>query len=229
MTKGDRIRQVREKLHLTQAGFAQLLGSISRGAVGNWERDQGIKEENIELISEKTGVSYEWLATGRGSMDPNEQMIKPDAPQAPATVQIPDLNIFGGMGGGGALSITATENGDVTNPDDLRGYWSFPDYALRAFKSVKGIYAWEVRGDSMLPTLAGGAVVFVDTSQNTLPPDDIYACDYGDGLVVKRLRLIPRTDKVQVISDNDKYPADELLRDEVNVWGRVVGWFQWRS
>ena len=94
---------------------------------------------------------------------------------------------------------------------------------------LKGVYAWEVRGDSMEPTLMGGSVVFVDTKQDTLPPDDLYAINYGDGLMVKRLKLIPRSDRVAVISDNDRYGTDELLRQEVHIWGRIVGWFQWRG
>ncbi|WP_425087796.1 XRE family transcriptional regulator [Stappia sp.] len=228
-TKGARIRQLREKLQLTQDGFARMLGGVTRGAVGNWERDQGIKEENIELIAERTGVSYEWLATGRGSMDPHDIVVP--APQSAAyrSVRIPDLNIFGGLGGGGALAIVQGENGAPIDPEELRGYWTFPEYMVRAFGALSGIYAWEVRGDSMEPTLAGGSVVFVATNQNTLPPNDIYAIDYGDGLMVKRLKLIPRTDMVSVISDNDRYPADDLQRDEVKVFGRVIGWFQWRG
>lgn len=225
-TKGQRIIAVRRKLQLTQQAFADMLGGVSRGAVGNWERDQGIKEENLELISQKTGVSFEWLATGRGSMDPTGQAV---VPQSQRIVRVPDLNIFGGLGGGGLMEVLADE-GTPVDPGQLRGYWTFPDYMLNAFRSMEGIYAWEVRGDSMQPTLPGGSVVFVDVTQNTLPPDDIYALDAGDGLVVKRLHLVPRSDSIDVISDNkDRYPIDRLKRDEVDVYGRVVGWFQWRK
>lgn len=227
-TKGARIKQIRDKMQLTQQAFAGILG-VSRGAVGNWERDQGIKEENIELISEKTGVSYEWLATGRGSMDPNEVVAPPADAAVMRQFRIPDLAIFGGMGGGGALSVLGSEKGVPLNPDDLRGYWTFPEYMVRSFRTLEGIYAWEVRGDSMNPTLAPGSVVFVDTHQSKLPPDDIYAIDYGDGLVVKSLQLVGGTDKALVISDNPKYPPFEVSRETVMVYGRVIGWFQWRG
>ncbi|WP_334154730.1 XRE family transcriptional regulator [Agrobacterium pusense] len=228
-TKGTRIKLIREKMNLTQQGFADILGGVSRGAVGNWERDQGIKEENIEAISDKTGVSYEWLATGRGSMDPNNVVAPPADALVAKQFRIPDLAIFGGMGGGGALSATEGVGGLPSNPDDLRGYWTFPEYMVRSFKSLEGIYAWEVKGDSMAPTLAGGSVVFVDTTQNTLPPDDIYAIDYGDGLVVKSIQLLGGTDKALIISDNPKYRPVEMQRESILVYGRVVGWFQWRK
>jgi phage repressor protein C with HTH and peptisase S24 domain len=227
-SKGSRIKQVRSKLQLSQEQFAALLEGVSRGAVGNWERDQGIKEENIELISRRTGVSYEWLATGRGDMDPSGH----NGPSLSTSglVRIPDLNLFGSLGGGGLLEvISSTDSGLPTDPEQLRGYWTFPEYLVRGFKNTKGIYAWEVRGDSMEPTLSGGSVVFVDTAQNTLPPDDIYALDAGDGLVVKRLKLVPRSAHVDIISDNkERYPIDRLNRGEVRVYGRIVGWFQWR-
>lgn len=228
-TKGERIKLVRDKLQLTQEAFANLLGGVTRGAVGNWERDQGIKEENIDLIAEQTGVSYEWLATGRGDMDPTSALSPSPQSAVFKTVRVPDLNIFGGLGGGGALAVIGGENGAPLDADDLRGYWTFPEYMVRAFHSLSGIYAWEVRGDSMEPTLAGGSVVFVNTHQNKLPPNDIYAIDYGDGLMVKRLKLVPRSENVLVISDNERYTPDELPREMVQVFGRVIGWFQWRG
>lgn len=227
-TKGARIKKIREKLQMTQQQFADLLGGITRGAVGNWERDQGIKEENIELISSMTGVSYEWIATGRGSMDPNGD-VKTSIIRSTSFARIPDLSIFGGMGGGGLIEALQREEDGYIPDDQLRGYWTFPDYIARGLGSLKSIYAWEVRGDSMEPTLLGGSVVFVDTNQNSLPPDDIYAIDYGDGLMVKRVKLLPRTDKLLIISDNEKYGVDELLREDVAVYGRVIGHFQWRG
>lgn len=144
-------------------------------------------------------------------------------------VRIPDLAIFGGMGGGGMLEVLTDDSGTLIDEEQLRGYWSFPEYMVAAFRNLRHIYAWEVRGDSMEPTLAGGSVVFVDMSQDRLPPDDIYAIDYGDGLMVKRLKLVPRSNRVAVISDNERYGTDEVMRDEVRVYGRIVGWFQWRK
>lgn len=110
-TKGSRIKAVRNGLRLTQDQFAEFLGEVSRGAVGNWERDQGIKQENLELISGKTGVSLEWLATGRGSMDPTEALAAASTSTSPHMVRVPDLNIFGGMGGGGMMEFLADPTG----------------------------------------------------------------------------------------------------------------------
>lgn len=100
---------------------------------------------------------------------------------------------------------------------------------VRSFGALRSVYAWEVKGDSMEPTLRGGSVVFVDTLETSPPPDDIYAIDYGGGLMVKRLKLQPKTNNMIVISDNERYGPDTLRRDDVRIYGRVVGWFQWRK
>jgi len=81
----------------------------------------------------------------------------------------------------------------------------------------------------MEPTLTSGSYVFVDMTHTVPQPEDIYACDYGDGLTIKRLQLVPRTDKIKVMADNPRYSDYELLREEVRVYGRVVAWFQWRG
>lgn len=141
---------------------------------------------------------------------------------------IPNFTIHAGMGPGGALSVLANDDGEVYS-EHSDGFWSFPDAVKAGWRNMSRIYAMPVTGDSMEPTLPGGSFVFVDTSHIIPSPEDIYAVDYGDGLMVKRVKLVPRTDKVLIISDNERYGTDELLRAEVRVYGRVVAWFQWRG
>ena len=66
---GRRIKLLREYVPgRTQAALARLLG-VSRGAVGNWELGQGIKRENLVLVSQKTGASLDWLMGNNGEDD----------------------------------------------------------------------------------------------------------------------------------------------------------------
>lgn len=63
----ERMKWLRkEHLKLTQEQVATRLGDITRGAVGNWERGEGIKRANVLRFSETFGVSFDWLVTGRG-------------------------------------------------------------------------------------------------------------------------------------------------------------------
>lgn len=66
-TVGQRIVELRTAMGLTQTQFAGQLG-VTRGAVGNWERDQGVKLENMALIADKCGVTLDWLGLGRGAL-----------------------------------------------------------------------------------------------------------------------------------------------------------------
>jgi hypothetical protein len=144
---------------------------------------------------------------------------------------VENLTIISGAGGGGLLSVEYQENGSLIDPAMSDGFWSFPDSIKAGWRQMEKIKAMPVVGDSMEPTLGKGATVFVDTSHVYPSPEDIYVVDYGDGLVVKRLKLVPRSERILIISDNrERYgEPDDLHRSEVKVYGRVVAWFQWRG
>ena len=65
-----RIKQAREYSKLTQAMLAMLVG-VKRSSANQWESEHLRKEpstHNLIKIAAITGVSFEWLATGRGNM-----------------------------------------------------------------------------------------------------------------------------------------------------------------
>lgn len=66
-TRGDRIRFIRtEVLGLkSQAELADRLG-VSRGAVGNWEKDGGIDKRYILKLARMADTSVEWIEVGKG-------------------------------------------------------------------------------------------------------------------------------------------------------------------
>lgn len=141
---------------------------------------------------------------------------------------VPNLKIQAGMGNGGLLAVEADAAGVVAE-EYISGHWSFPDQVKAMWKHMPQTYAFPVIGDSMAPTLESGSYVFVDTAHAAPVPEDIYVCDYGDGLMVKRLAAVPQSDKIWVISDSERYTNYELPRESVAVFGRVVAWFHWRG
>ena len=69
MRLSTRIRTARVRARISQAELAGMLG-VSRSAVGNWESAKARVSPSSERLAElalATGVSYEWLATGRGT------------------------------------------------------------------------------------------------------------------------------------------------------------------
>jgi len=147
---------------------------------------------------------------------------------------VANLNLRGGLGLGSPEGIPAEPgqklaDRDQVYADHVNGFWSFPAAVKAGWRNMPQVYSIPVEGDSMEPTLTSGSYVFVDMTHTVPQPEDIYACDYGDGLTIKRLQLVPRTDKIKVMADNPRYSDYELLREEVRVYGRVVAWFQWRG
>ncbi len=80
-----------------------------------------------------------------------------------------------------------------------------------------------VAGDSMLPTLADGDQILVDTDDRERLRDGIYVLRTDDALLVKRLSVNPATRRLAIRSDNDAYPSwDDCDPAGVAVIGRVV-------
>ncbi len=80
-----------------------------------------------------------------------------------------------------------------------------------------------VEGDSMLPTLADGDQILVDTDDRERLRDGIYVLRTDDALLVKRLSVNPATRRLTIRSDNDAYPSwDDCDPAGVVVIGRVI-------
>jgi transcriptional regulator with XRE-family HTH domain len=83
LTMPIRIRQCRRGVLFSQAQLAGHVG-VGRSAVAQWERPQGASPsvEHLANIAAATGVSFEWLATGRGAMrmqpDQHVPTLQPD-------------------------------------------------------------------------------------------------------------------------------------------------------
>lgn len=80
-----------------------------------------------------------------------------------------------------------------------------------------------VEGDSMLPTLAHGDQILIDTHDRERLRDGIYVLRVDDALLVKRLSLNPATRRLTIRSDNDAYPTwPDCDPAAIHLIGRVV-------
>jgi phage repressor protein C with HTH and peptisase S24 domain/DNA-binding Xre family transcriptional regulator len=227
----NRIRDVRKSRHVTLEELADLTG-ISTSYLSRIESNgRGLSLENAVKIARQLGCDVEDITDEYTTDDiASAEKVTPASGSPTETKgDIPNLTIHAGMGIGRAEYIEGADSGFV--PDQFtEGYWTFPEPVRERFRHIAMTHALPVLGDSMEPTLRDGAIVFVDTTHTVPSPPDLYAVDYGDGLMVKRIELIPKTKRVRVISDNDKhYKVYELDRDDLHVFGRVVASFQWRG
>jgi phage repressor protein C with HTH and peptisase S24 domain len=84
---------------------------------------------------------------------------------------------------------------------------------------------WTVYGDSMLPTIADGAIVLVDVSVTQAKDDGIYIVIVGNHLRIKRIGR-GWDGKIELISDNERYPNETLAAPEAHAL-RIAGKVVW--
>lgn len=79
---GDRLKNVRGKLSLTQKALAQALG-VSQGHISALEQNEKIPGGDILISLKKCfGVDLNWMLTGEGQTDiSNGQLIPSDPPE----------------------------------------------------------------------------------------------------------------------------------------------------
>lgn len=74
---GDRIKQQRQSLRMTQQGLATKVG-VSRAAVSQWENGdtKGLRPANLLATAKALGADVEWLVTGESAQtQPEEQAL----------------------------------------------------------------------------------------------------------------------------------------------------------
>jgi transcriptional regulator with XRE-family HTH domain len=225
----NRIKKIRTGKEITLEALADLSG-ISTSHLSRIEAgSRGLSLENLIRIARALGVEPEEISNDFSAEDLEQaRTTHLDMPAGRGAGDVANLAIRGGLGLGSPDGVALSEQGQIY-ADQVNGFWSFPPAVKAGWRNMPQVYSIPVEGDSMEPTLTSGSYVFVDMTHTVPQPEDIYACNYGDGLTIKRLQLIPRSNKIKVMSDNDRYEDYELLRDDVHVYGRVVAWFQWRG
>jgi len=178
--------------------------------------------DKVAQIAKVKGVALDWLINGEGEMSSVE------LPQLPQRVQATELEAKSEFTLVPRLDVQASAGaGRVTIGEDPLEYLAFQSTWLRS-RNINPAFAriLTARGDSMEETIRDGDVLLVDTSVNRIRDNTIYVIVYGDMVLVKRVhgRL---NGSLQLISDNPRYPAEELSAGEIeqlHVAGRVM-WF----
>ncbi|WP_192800788.1 S24 family peptidase [Brucella tritici] len=178
--------------------------------------------DKVAQIAKVKGVALDWLINGEGEMSTVE------LPQLPQRVQATELEAKSEFTLVPRLDVQASAGaGRVTIGEDPLEYLAFQSTWLRS-RNINPAFAriLTARGDSMEETIRDGDVLLVDTSINRIRDNTIYVIVYGDMVLVKRVhgRL---NGSLQLISDNPRYPAEEVSAGEIeqlHVAGRVM-WF----
>ncbi|MBV6648236.1 MAG: helix-turn-helix transcriptional regulator [Hoeflea sp.] len=182
--------------------------------------------DKVVAIAEAKDVSLDWLARGVGPMklDLGEDapasgggmLMLRQAGSAEKFALVPRLDIQASAG-----------NGRIAISEEPLEYLAFQAAWLRG-RGINPASAriLTARGDSMEETIRDGDVLLVDTSIDRVRDNSICVVVYGDMVLVKRVhgRI---NGSLQLISDNPRYPAEEVSKaevDQLQIAGRVA-WY----
>ena len=199
---------------MKNADLARACG-VSPAAVGQWLSNdtKAPKAENIFRIAKATGVSAEWLTTGKGAMVPGTNdnraanSIESNVTQAPPMKGYVPLISWVAAGGW-------TEVGLVETDLESAEWMPCPPGASAE------TFALRVVGESMTPRYQPGTVIFVDPAVQPENGDDV-VCQLTDSCeaTFKRLVLEPGSPKM-LMALNEAWPQRFL---EINGNCKLVG------
>jgi hypothetical protein len=173
-----------------------------------------LSEDDRRTLAQHFGIA-ERLLGGPEERAGRAVMARPDAVASGHDyVLIPYLDIGASAGSGAVADGEAAVAVLAFQSNWVRGIATGRPEALSVIR---------VSGDSMLPTLADGDNILVDTDDRERLRDGIYVLRTDDALLVKRLGVNPATRRLTIRSDNDAYPSwDNCDPATVSVIGRVV-------
>jgi hypothetical protein len=170
-----------------------------------------LSEDDRRLLAEHLGIAERLL----GGPDAGSIVTRPDLVRSKGDyVLIPRLAVGASAG-----------SGRETGPETPLAALAFQSSWVRDVASGRpeALSVIGVEGDSMLPTLADGDQILVDTDDCGRLRDGIYVLRTDDALLVKRLSVNPATRRLTIRSDNDAYPSwDDCDPAAVTIIGRVV-------
>jgi phage repressor protein C with HTH and peptisase S24 domain len=218
---------------ITQAALARACG-IKPPSVNDWlsGKTKAIEGENLLHAAELLKVTPMWLATGRGPMKKDADVIDVEGlPEALAqkiksyrsVIDVPRYDVAGSMGPG----MEPPEMNMVVEHMSLDANWVRQNLTYTKLDNLKLISG---RGDSMAPTIRSGDAVLVDSGVTTVEDDAIYFFLMRGKLQIKRIQR--GLDGLTIISDNTQYPAIDVPGDresDITILAQIIYWWTGRS
>jgi len=199
--------------------------AVAPASVSQWRSGEtkGIRPENLFALASATGFDAKWLATGEGEPRVGnleaERIIAWDAPDdlpSDEFVIVPRVDVKFAAGSGEMVVDEVYKTQGVA----FRMGW-----IRQRGLNPKCLYAFELKGDSMEPTLPHGSMITINTECREIEDGKVYGIRYGDDLRIKR--LFKRFDGGLIIrSDNAaKYPEEQIPvaeAEQIAIIGRYV-------
>lgn len=197
--RGERLRQAAQAIGITRAAKA---AGVPYTTLRDYMNGGEMKFSSIASLARVCGVSLDWLAYGVGE-EPTPPQTQEETPSR----------------GGHQAVIPWLDNRE----DGLRISKSWLTRTFRQDGTALRLVS--VIGDAMLPTLVENDLVILDTANQQIHGSGLFALAVDDSILIRRLerRL---GGGLRVISDNDRYPPQDLTQDEASDL-KIVGEVLW--
>lgn len=204
---GKRIRELEKRFKNRQAA-AEAVGR-SRSTFQDWgngERDPSFV--GMARLAQATNTSLDEIAFG----------LKPVKLTDDQTVDIPRLS-----------QILVGEPGNWLDGQNIAGYVPFDRrsiYETLGDINPENLAITTVFGDSMHPTITSDDILFIDLSVTQILDNALYAMQWDDALVVKRIQRRP--EGATIISDNKNYENQVIDPEKVEKLN-IIGVIKWMT
>lgn len=197
MTIGQRIKERREELDITQDELAKRLGYKSRSSINKIELDiYNLKQSKIKAIADALQTT------------PGYIMGWNDTAQYVLPISVQSLPLLGNISCGNP--ILADEHIELY---------------VELTTKIKADFCLKAKGDSMINArIHDGDIVFI-RKQDTVENGEIAAVIIGDEATLKRVFYYPDEGKLVLQAENPKYEPFVYIGDELNtvkILGKAV-------
>lgn len=213
MTVGERIKEIRNKIGMSQVDFADKI-NVSKQTLYKYENNiiTNIPSDKIEAAAQLGNVTPSYLMGWEPISDEEigdtfkENMQKP-LPKKHGVL----IKVLGRVAAG--IPIEAVE--DVIDNEEIS----------ETLAKTGDFFALQIHGDSMEPRMCEGDVVIVRQQDDAESGDIVIAMINGDDATCKRLRKY--RDGIELISNNPSYEPmffsnEDIINKPVKIIGKVV-------
>jgi phage repressor protein C with HTH and peptisase S24 domain len=218
---GERLKQARSKLAMTQKEMARTLGMSLRTYAASEAEERTMDVGEVARLA-KLDIDIAWFLTGRESAQNDHSSA------------IADRSAGAGLGDDFVLlpryDVQASAgSGMVIHSEQIVDYLAFKaDWVRdRLGRNASDLLLIEASGDSMSPTIAHGDLLLIDRSTAQLRDSAIYVLANDGELMVKRVERRV-TGGVVIKSDNPRYDPETLSAEEAS-FIRVIGQVLWHG
>lgn len=169
-TLGQRIKECRKALNLTQADLARRMQGVSHAAISQWETDTTKPNSNNLLdLSIIFDCNLSWLL--RGHPQKNQSSVTPYSVIDDIKLPIYDWDSL--------INLNKSDTTQLVQPSE---------YIMTDFKIPRNAFGLKIRDDSMSPEFELGDVIIIDP--NTKPQaGEFVVARYGDKFIFRKFRL----------------------------------------